>query len=289
MGHDSSAHERAAALLEGHPGYRVLRALPPPAGYPVAEPHGAVRTAAVIDVETMGLDPDHPIIDLAIQRIAFDTRGVIVQVGQARQWFEDPGMPIPAEITRLTGITDADVVGKRIDTDDAISLIASTTVAIAHNAAFDAPRIERRLPAIAGHAWACSCNEVPWSELGFDGRKLGHLLMQQGMFHHGHRAVADVWATINLLGSTMPDGESGLAKLIRQAEQPSVRIEATNAAFETKDMLKARGYRWHTDKRTWWTELAVASEAAELIWLREACSCAQPRVTPITWAQRHRE
>lgn len=288
MGDKTSAHERAAALLDEHPHYRVLRALPPPGAYPVADPQGRVRTAAVIDVETVGLDADHPIIDLAIQRIAFDERGMIVQVGKPRQWFEDPGMPIPAEITQLTGITDADVAGKQIDADEAVSLIASTTVAIAHNAAFDAPRLEQRLPAVAGHAWACSCNEVPWPELGFDGRKLGHLLMQQGLFHHGHRAAVDVWATINLLGTMLFDGETPLAKLIRQAEQPSVRIEATNAPFEAKDALKARGYRWHADKRIWWTEIAAAGEATELDWLRAACSCAQPKLTPVTWDQRHR-
>lgn len=288
MGNETSVHERAAALLGEHPDYKVLRALPPRGAYPTAEPQGLVRTAAVIDVETIGLDADHPIIDLAIQRIAFDERGVIVQVGQPRQWFEDPGMPIPAEITRLTGISDADVAGRRIDTDEAVSLIASTTVAIAHNAAFDAPRVERRLPIIASHAWACSCNEVLWPELGFDGRKLGHLLMQQGMFHHGHRAAVDVWATINLLGSVLPDGETALAKLIRQAEKPSLRVEATNAPFEAKDVLKARGYRWHADKRTWWIEIATTAEAAELGWLRDACSCTQPKLTPVTWSQRHR-
>ena len=149
VGHDLSSHERAAALLDTHVDYRVLRALPPPARYPVVTPQGLVRTAVVIDVETIGLDPDHPIIDLAIQRIAFDARGMIVRVGQVRQWFEDPGTAIPAEITRLTGITDADVIGKRIDADEAASLIVSTTVAIAHNTAFDAPRVERRLTAIA--------------------------------------------------------------------------------------------------------------------------------------------
>ena len=119
-------------------------------------------------------------------------------------------MPIPAEITRLTGISDADVAGQRIDDDAATSLIASTAVAIAHNAAFDAPRIERRLPAIVEHAWACSCNEVPWPELGFDGRKLGHLLMQMGMFHHGHRAAVDVPAP-------------GLTSRARVDPQPSPR------------------------------------------------------------------
>jgi len=167
MDDDPSSHEHAAALLDAHADYRVLRALPSPVGYPVVKAQGLVRTAVVIDVETIGLDLEHPIIDLAIQRVAFDTRGMIVRVRQVRQWFEDPGRPIPAEITRLIGITD--VTGKRVDADEAISLIGSTTVAIAHNAAFDAPRVERRLPAIAGHAGACSCNEVGWPKLGFYG------------------------------------------------------------------------------------------------------------------------
>lgn len=87
---------------------------------------------------------------------------------------------------------------------------------------------------------------------------------------------------------TVSDGETALAKLIRQAEQPSVRIEATKAPFEAKDVLKARGYRWHAEKRTWWTEIATAGEAGELDWLRDACSCTQPKLTPVTWAERHR-
>jgi DNA polymerase-3 subunit epsilon len=281
-------HESAAMLLEAHPGYRVLRALPPPESYPLVQPQGQVRTAAIIDVETIGLDADHPIIDLAIQRIAFDERGMIVQIGQPRQWFEYPGTAIPPEITRLTGITDADVAGTRIADDDAVALIASTTFAIAHNAAFDAPRVERRLPGIVGHAWACSCNEVPWPEFGFDGRKLGHLLMQQGMFHQGHRAAVDVWATVNLLGSIMPDGETALLKLIRQAEQATVKIEATNAVFEAKDKLKGRGYRWNTIDKVWWTDLPAASEQEERDWLCDMCACVEPKVSAITWHQRHR-
>lgn len=285
---NSSGHEQAAAVLDAHSDYRVLRALQPYETYPLAQPRGRVRTAAVIDVETVGLDRDDPIIDLAIQRIAFDERGVIVRIGQPRQWFEDPGQPIPPEITRLTGITDAYVAGKRIDELQAAGLILSTDLAIAHNASFDAPRVEGRLSAVARHPWCCSCNEIPWLDFGFDGRKFGHLLMQQGMFHHGHRAAVDVWATINLLGSIMPDGETALFKLIRQAETESLRIEATNAPFEAKDALKARGYRWLPATKVWHTELDIERESNERTWLRDVCECPQPVVTRVTWRERHR-
>lgn len=197
-------------------------------------------------------------------------------------------MPIPSEITALTGITDTQVAGQRIDDTDAIAIVASTDLAIAHNASFDAPRIERRLPAIAGHAWACSCNEVPWPEQGFDVRKLGHLLMQMGLFHQGRRAAADVWATVNLLGRTMPEGETALFKLIQRAERPSIRIEATHAPFEAKEALKGRGYRWNSHKRVWATEQLAEAEEDERQWLREVCGCATPDITQISWRVRHR-
>lgn len=287
-GYHSIDFERAAALLDAHSDYRVLRALPSQERFILAEPEGRVRTAAVIDVETVGLELDHPIIDLAIQRIAFDARGRIVRVGRMRQWFEDPGQPIPLEITTLTGIADADVAGQAIDEGEATALIAGCDVAIAHNASFDAPRVERRLPATAGHGWACSCNEVPWPECGLDGRKLGHLLMQLGLFHHGHRAAADVWATVNLLAQVMPDGETALGKLIARAEQETVRVEATHAPFAVKDALKGRGYRWHVARRVWWREVSIEQEGEERQWLLATCSCAAPLVSAVTWCMRHR-
>lgn len=288
MSADAATLARAATLLEAHPDYRVLRALPSHEAFVLTEPQGPVRTAAVVDVETTGLEIDHPIIDLAIQRIAFDGQGRIVRVGQPREWFEDPGVPIPLEITRLTGITDTDVAGTRIADAEAAMIITSVDVVIAHNAGFDALRIERRLPAVVARPWACSCNEIAWPDLGFDGRKLGHLLMQQGHFHHGHRAATDVWATINLLGSVLPDGETALCKLIRQAEVPTIRVEATNAPFDAREALKGRGYRWNAGTRVWWTELPPEREAAERQWLQQKASCMQPKIETVTWHQRHR-
>ena len=121
-----------------------------------------------------------------------------------------------------------------------------------------------------------------------DGKKLGHLLMQQGLFHEGHRASADVWATINLLAQIMPDGETALAKLIARAERPTVRIEATRATYDAKDLLKARAYRWNPTRRVWWRELPSENQAAELIWLADQCGCYFPTSAPITWHVRHR-
>ena len=48
--------ERAAALLEAHPDYRVLRSLPPLDLLPLPEPEGRIRTALVLDTETTGVE-----------------------------------------------------------------------------------------------------------------------------------------------------------------------------------------------------------------------------------------
>src|SRR5690606_4794992 len=65
--------ERAAALLEAHPDYRILRSLPPLDLLPLPAAEGRVRTAAVLDTETTSLDPaTGHIIELAICHVWFD-------------------------------------------------------------------------------------------------------------------------------------------------------------------------------------------------------------------------
>jgi hypothetical protein len=41
-----------------------------------------------------------------------------------------------------------------------------------------------------------------------------------------------------------------------------------NSPFEVKDLLKARGYRWHADAKVWVRDLADAERVAELEWLK---------------------
>ncbi len=63
--------------------------------------------AVVLDCETTGLDPEKDtVIEIGAVRIAPD--------GTERRWESlfDPGIPIPAPITLLTGITDSDCAGR---------------------------------------------------------------------------------------------------------------------------------------------------------------------------------
>lgn len=282
--------ERAAALLEAHPDYRVLRSLPPLNLLPLPEPEGKLRTAVVLDTETTSLDPTTGnIIELALCQITFDGRGRIVAIGPVHDWLEDPGYPLPAEIVTLTGLSDADLTGRRIDDDAALRILSNADLLIAHHVAFDAKWIEQRYPTLAGMPWACSLNDLDWRALGYESRQLGGLLAEvAGFFNRRHRADADVSALIALLTTPLSSGRTSCSEMILRAQRRTVLITADAAPFEAKDRLKARRYRWNPQLRCWWREVALQAVDEELAWLATEADCHFPSVREITWRQRHR-
>ena len=61
----------------------------------------------------------------------------------------------------------------------------------------------------------------------------------------------------------------------RRALTPTVRLWAIRAPFESKEALRARGYRWMPEmrdgiERSWWTDVEPDEVESELAWLREA-------------------
>ena len=283
--------ERAAEALSSHPDYRVLRRLMPVTAFHDADPRAPSRIGVAVDVETTGLDRETDrIIELAVQRFRFDGLGRVIQVGAPRVWREDPGIPINPRITKLTGLTADDLAGQVIDEAAAAEILSSADIIVAHNAAFDRPFIDRRLPAIAGKPWACSMAELDWLELGFDGRALAHLVSQCGWFYEGHRAENDILALIYLLAHGLPDGETILAKLIACSEKPTYRVNAIDAPFDAKDRLKSRGYRWDSALRFWWKAIEEADKEAEEVWLLSDVYAGHgsPAFLTVTAMERHR-
>ena len=263
--------------------------------YAVPEPYEIIpdeipeggRIIVICDVETTGLDiARDSIIELAIMLVTVDAQGNIVGVMPPRSWLEDPGAPLNPRITAITGLTDADVAGQQIDERQALAMLARASLVIAHNAKFDAAFIERRLPAAAGKAWACSCSEIDWQMLGFDSRVQGYLLMQSGWFNTAHRAAADVWSLFWLL-QQQHGLQTFLQRLLSTSDQPTMRIDALYAPYRLKDDLKQRGYHWDADVKAWWTEVAQADGKAEVSWLNRIGVNA-PLATPITANERHR-
>ena len=250
----------------------------------------------VLDVETTGIGDEDVIIELALRRFRADQDGVIVKIDRPYSWLEDPGRELPADIVRLTGLTDEALAGQVIDDDAAVRLLESADFICAHNVKFDRRHVERRLPEAAGLAWACSCSDIDWRAGGLDGRSLGWLLAQVGFFHGAHRAGDDVDAVIALLQHRFPHGSTALAEMLATARAPSWKFSAVGAAFELKDQLRLRGYRWDSegDPKCWWREVPDARRTEEEWWLAGHVYSVEARpkslgpvVERVTWHERY--
>ncbi len=252
----TDALDDIAGILERTGEYRVLRRLRPFAASdePAGEP---TYLGLILDTETTGLDPaTDEVIELGIIAFSYGASGRIYRVRQRFNQLHEPGRPIPETVTRLTGITDADVAGQRID-DAAVEALASRArVIIAHNARFDRRMCETRWPVFATRNWACSCHQIPWREEGHEAARLGGLLADHGYFHNGHRAIDDCEALLALLAWPLRrSGRLGLAALLEAARRPTVRLWASDAPFALKDRLKDRNYRWSSRRRCWYVDL----------------------------------
>ena len=287
----AASFEAALRLCASREDVRILRRM-----RPISElvnsgpPIGSTRRIAIVDTEATSVDVQTAeVIEIAAAVVLVDDAGEMRAVEETRRGLRDPGIPIPAEVQRLTGISNDDVAGRALNVPRWEALLGGSDLIVAHNSAYDAPIVERLLPGIKGHAWACSMREIDWAAHGFDGAKLGHLLMQIGYFTTGHRADADVISLAHLL-THRPDGvRSLMAELLARAAQPSLRIEATGAPFDKRHLLKARGYRWDAREKVWWRELAEAEHETEALWLaRDAELRATPRVTQLSWHTRYR-
>lgn len=252
--------------------YRLLQRLVPRAVVPVARP-GFPLHGVILDTETTGLNHrKDEIIEIGLIAFTFDEKGNLGDVTGVFGGLRQPSNPIPAEITRLTGITNEMVAGKTIDLDEVRTLMEKADLVIAHNAGFDRPFCEAFSPVFAGKAWACSVSEIDWSSRGFEGTKLGYLIGQAGYFHDGHRAVDDCFALLEVLAKDGGSGSTPFAELYEASQRSRVRIFAENSPFDMKDHLKARGYRWSDGSdgrpKSWWVEVAETALEDELGYLR---------------------
>ena len=268
MSHPQDELEAMRRALEESGRYRVLDRYERPAGYARAEPGTDVRLGLYVDVETTGLDAaTDVIIELGLVAFEFDRDGAIYRLLEEVSALEDPGRPIPPMIQELTGITDEMVRGQHLPDEALTRLVEHAHLVIAHNAGFDRPFLERRLPAFAQKAWACSASDVPWREEGFEGRKLEYLALKNGFFYDGHRATNDCLAGVHLLSRRLPrSGRTALAGLLASARASQARLWAVDSPYESKDLLKARGYHWRG--HGWYIDLPQERLAAEAEWLR---------------------
>ncbi|WP_321576310.1 3'-5' exonuclease [Bradyrhizobium barranii] len=213
------------------------------------------------------------VIELAMVKFTYLPDDRIAAITDVFSSFNEPSIPIPEEITELTGITDEMVSGHRIDSNAVASFVADAVLIVAHNASFDRKFAERYWPVFERRPWACSATEVEWRKHGFDGSRLGYLLAGVGLFHQAHRAIDDCRALMEILASDIPKlNRSAFAILLERARRKTVRIWAEHSPFEFKDVLKKRGYRWSDGSdgrpRSWYLDVDEANQTAEVAFLQ---------------------
>ena len=290
-------NERLAQILDRTGDFRILRRVPGPELSTLTDADRAelgLATAIVIDTETTGLTAEDEIIELAMARVAFDPACArIDHVIDTFSALRQPTRPIPRDVVRLTGITDADVAGHAIDADAVTSFVSGATLVIAHNSAFDRRVVEGVWPVFEALPWACSLTQIDWRAEGYEGRRLGQLLAERRLYHDGHRALDDVVALVHLLRQPLTLGATGFALMLNEAARVTIRIWAVNAAFYKKDVLKARGYRWSGGgcgtKKSWWRDVPESAAEAEVEYLRTIVyedSAAMPLLRRITSLER---
>lgn len=273
LGGESWDAEAAAYRLEDSGDYRVLRRLVP---RPIIARENSPfpYLAVLVDTETTGLrHAKDEVIEIGAVAFTYDGDGRIGDVVGVYSGLRQPSTLIPAEISRLTGITDEMVAGREIDLAALESLIEPADLIIAHNAGFDRPFCEKLSSAFVPKAWACSVSEVRWADRGFEGNKLGYLIGQSGLFHEGHRATDDCHALLEVLARAADDGKTPFAELLQSSARSRVRVFAENSPFDMKDHLKARGYRWSDGSdgrpKAWWIEVDDELYDEELSYLRQ--------------------
>lgn len=281
--------DRMARQVHQHPDYRVLRRIDEPHASGTMEMHPGGRRIAILDTETTGLNPAaDSIIELAIMIVTIDATGTVLGYEAPVGWLEQPMFGLDPLITKITGITDEMLEGQRIDRDAVLAMLSDVELIIAHNASFDLTFVEQLFPELEGRAWACSCREVPWADLDFEGRALSWLLAQAGLFNDAHRAAADVWSLFTLLCQPVDlSGRTILQLLLDAAARRTYRVEATGSKIEYKDYLKRHRYAWDGIRKVWHITVdgSGLSHQRDIL---EPIGVTEPRIIEQTARERHR-
>ena len=71
-------------------------------------------------------------------------------------------------------------------------------------------------------------------------------------------------------------GRTAFKRLLEAAAEPALRLWATGSPFDTKDLLRERGYRCDADRRCWHRVVPKSAAKEESEWLKAAVYGGRP-------------
>ena len=258
--------------------YRIINKYYKPEGYNTDSSTDKKLIGVFLDTETTGLScVTDRIIELGMVKFEYTEDGRIFRLLDEFNRYQDPSVPIPEAITKLTGITDDMVKGHQINVEEVDSYLKDVDIIIAHNAQFDRAFFEIIFPTITPKPWGCSMYDIDWKNEGISSHKLEYIAYKYNFFFEGHRAITDCLAGIHILSQeSLISKQPVLKQLLESALAIRFRLWATNAPYDSKDLLKTHGYRWsmnQNDKqRAWSIELTEDQIEEEINYLRVSSS-----------------
>jgi DNA polymerase-3 subunit epsilon len=219
---------------------------------------------AILDTETTGLDHHKDeIIEIAVRQWVYHKKEhyLVKPLDEYSALQQPKKNQISEMITEITGITAEDVQGQEIDWMIVSDILTESDFILAHNAGFDRPMIEAVSEVrdiSASKFWTCSLKQVDWAKMGFLSAKQELLSVFHGFHYSGHRALTDIDALANL----MLQGDY-LKDILGNAKVKQVSIDCVKAPFDSKDLLKTKGFSWNAANK-FWTKLVSESELDEM-------------------------
>lgn len=273
--------EQIAGQLRKSDEYRVIRKYQKPKGYNLdgssSNSHDKSENRLIgvfLDIEATGLlYTSDKLIELGMVKFEYKEGGRIFNLLEEFSGYQDPNIPIPDHITKLTGISGDMVKGHSIDEGAVSEYLKDVDIIIAHNAQFDRAFFETAFPNIAPKAWGCSMRDINWMDEDISSLKLEYIAYRYGFFFEGHRAIIDCLAGIHILAQDLINSkEPVLKRLLDTAMQLEFKLIARDAPYDSKDILKTRGYRWGMPPintyRAWYITVPKNRVESEIKYLR---------------------
>jgi DNA polymerase-3 subunit epsilon len=177
----------------------------------------------------------------------------------------NPERPIPQEITKITGITDAlvDLYGKseKAAFEELHELMSDADYVAAFNGSrFDYPFYLAACVRLgvepSGIFWLDFSADIKWPA-EITTRNLRHLASEFGFCNpFSRRALFDVLTMFKTAQNFSLDD------IITRAQEPTLYVQAL-VSFDEKELAKERGYHWCAPKKIWWKSAKQSDHEAE--------------------------
>ena len=275
----SGAMENLARVLEATGDYRILRRLQPRETFDAGAANDAKHIGVILDLETTGLDAATcEVIEIGLLKFAYCDDGRISHVVDTYSSLNEPGVPIPPEVTELTGITEDQVKGsthRPCASSQALWRtqilwwrIAPNTIARFVN---DTGKISKPSPG--------RVRPRKWSGGNINSREQSWISCCGGLVCFTtvtglSPIVTRYWKSflVPSVLSIQHAAQSAFALMLQQAQKKVIRVWAEQASYSVKDDLKARGYKWNNGAngrpKSWYRDVEEDVCADEVAYLK---------------------